>query len=257
MAWQTPKTNWGAADGVRDSDFNRIEGNIQELYNKMDLKSAVTVYVNAVSGNDTTGTGSNTAPYKTIMKAINSLPKHLGGYNATISIASGTYDENVVINGFAGKLILSGVSNAAVNITRLTVDACVVLINSIIISTSANDAPIDVENGGTLICTAQNLKANNTTTGTSGVKVGNASSLFIANTLTVTGMGGGAAVLCTQGSIAHIHTLTGSNKASGLEASNGGKISFVINSFTATSAAAATYTGGRIYSAAQTSISNY
>lgn len=257
MAWQTPKTNWSAADGVRDSDFNRIEGDILELYNRQELRAATALYVNAISGNDTTGNGSNAAPYKTIMKAINSLPKHLGGYNASISIASGTYDEEVVINGFAGKLSLTGVSNASVNIKRLVVDACTVLINSIVISASANDAPIDVENGGTLICIAQNLKATNTTTGTSGVKVGNLSSLYVANTLTVSGMGGGAAVLCTQGSVAHIHTLTGSNKASGLEASNGGKISFVLNSFTATSAAAVTYTGGRVYSAAQTSLPNY
>lgn len=256
MAWQTPKTNWSAADGVRDSDFNRIEGNILELYNKQELRAATTFYVNAISGDDTTGTGSVSAPFKTIMKAVNSLPKHLGGYNASISIASGTYEETVNINGFAGKLMLTGVSNASVNIYKLVVDSCVVIINSIVINAEANDAPIDVENGGTLICTAQNLKANNTTTGTSGVKVGNASSLFIANTLTVGGMGGGAAVLCTQGSVAHIHTLAGSNKASGLEASNGGKISFVLNSFNATSAAV-TYTGGRIYSASQASIPNY
>lgn len=31
MAWQTPKTNWTAADGVTDADMNRIEGNIQLL----------------------------------------------------------------------------------------------------------------------------------------------------------------------------------------------------------------------------------
>ena len=31
MAWQIPKTNWQAADVVSKDDFNRIEGNIQEL----------------------------------------------------------------------------------------------------------------------------------------------------------------------------------------------------------------------------------
>lgn len=34
MAWQTPKTNWGAADGVRNTDMNRIEENILELRNQ-------------------------------------------------------------------------------------------------------------------------------------------------------------------------------------------------------------------------------
>ena len=33
MTWQTPKTDWQAADVVSKDDFNRIEGNIQELQN--------------------------------------------------------------------------------------------------------------------------------------------------------------------------------------------------------------------------------
>ena len=31
MAWQTPKTDWTRADGVRDIDLNRIEGNTMHL----------------------------------------------------------------------------------------------------------------------------------------------------------------------------------------------------------------------------------
>ncbi len=31
MAWQTPKTNWQAADVPTPTDFNQIEGNIQYL----------------------------------------------------------------------------------------------------------------------------------------------------------------------------------------------------------------------------------
>jgi len=33
MAWQTPKTNWTSGDIPVANDFNRIEGNIQELQN--------------------------------------------------------------------------------------------------------------------------------------------------------------------------------------------------------------------------------
>jgi parallel beta-helix repeat protein len=33
MAWQTPKTNWAPADVPLPDDFNRIEGNVQELQN--------------------------------------------------------------------------------------------------------------------------------------------------------------------------------------------------------------------------------
>lgn len=32
MAWQTPKTDWSAPDGVSNVDMNRIEGNILEVY---------------------------------------------------------------------------------------------------------------------------------------------------------------------------------------------------------------------------------
>lgn len=35
MAWQTPKTDWTMADGVRDADLNRIEGNTLHLYDGM------------------------------------------------------------------------------------------------------------------------------------------------------------------------------------------------------------------------------
>lgn len=31
MAWQTPKTDWEGSDVPLADDFNRIEGNIQEL----------------------------------------------------------------------------------------------------------------------------------------------------------------------------------------------------------------------------------
>lgn len=34
MAWQTPKTDWAAQDGVRNTDLNRIESNALELYNR-------------------------------------------------------------------------------------------------------------------------------------------------------------------------------------------------------------------------------
>ena len=40
MAWQTPKTDWSSADGVRDTDMNRIESNALELKNtKAELKA--------------------------------------------------------------------------------------------------------------------------------------------------------------------------------------------------------------------------
>jgi len=34
MAWETPKTDWAAEDGLAATDMNRIEGNIQELHDR-------------------------------------------------------------------------------------------------------------------------------------------------------------------------------------------------------------------------------
>lgn len=36
MAWNTPKTDWKAADGVSNADMNRIEGNTQHLKEDLD-----------------------------------------------------------------------------------------------------------------------------------------------------------------------------------------------------------------------------
>lgn len=257
MAWQTPKTDWSASDGVRDADFNRIEGNILELYNKHGLNGALTLYVNGATGDDTTGVGTAALPYKTIMKAVRSLPKSLGGYNANISIAAGTYAEQVDIESLAGKIIFTGASGAAVNITSLRISACICIINSINLSASASGYAIDVTNGGTLICTSNKLSASNTSMSNIAVNVSNVSSMYVANTLNITGMGGGTALNCTHGSTVHVSTLTGSNKANGIEAANGGKVSYVLNQFVASGTLLATYTGGRIYTGAQTSIANY
>ena len=40
MAWQTPKTNWSAADVPLPDDFNRIEGNTQHLKDEVDSHKA-------------------------------------------------------------------------------------------------------------------------------------------------------------------------------------------------------------------------
>ena len=257
MPWLNPKTDWSAEDGVRDFDLNRMEGNILELYNEMKIRSAVTRYVHNISGSDETGDGSQAKPYKTIQKAINSLPKVLSGYNATINISSGTYNEAVVIDGFAGRLQLTGVSGATVNITSLTVNACVVLISNMTLKASSSGSAIEVTNGGTLLCTSGNLATHNTSTGTSGVTVTNMSRLYVANTLTATGIGGGSAIVCSKGGMAHVYALAGSNKNNGFEATHGGKLSYVNSTFTPSGALSATYTGGRIYNGAQTSVPNY
>lgn len=35
MSWQTPKKDWTRADGVRNTDLNRIEGNVEHVYDNL------------------------------------------------------------------------------------------------------------------------------------------------------------------------------------------------------------------------------
>ena len=54
MAWQTPKTNWQAADVVSKDDFNRIEGNVQELQNTKETPAGAQAKVNTHAGSKQT-----------------------------------------------------------------------------------------------------------------------------------------------------------------------------------------------------------
>ncbi len=52
MAWQTPKTNWKAADVVSKDDFNRIEGNIQHLQDTKETPAGAQAKVDAHVSDD-------------------------------------------------------------------------------------------------------------------------------------------------------------------------------------------------------------
>lgn len=51
MAWQNPKTNWKAGDVPVASDFNRIEGNIQELENTKETPAGAQAKANTALAN--------------------------------------------------------------------------------------------------------------------------------------------------------------------------------------------------------------
>ena len=54
MAWQNPKTNWKAGDIPTASDFNRIEGNIEELENTKETSAGAQAKVNTHAGSKQT-----------------------------------------------------------------------------------------------------------------------------------------------------------------------------------------------------------
>lgn len=90
MAWQTPKTNWGAADVPLPDDFNRIEGNVQELQNTKETPAGAQAKANSAEANAKNYAGNlvgslsslATTAKNNIVAAINEV------YNWLNSIAS-------------------------------------------------------------------------------------------------------------------------------------------------------------------------
>ena len=66
------------------------------LKNIKPLEADVTYYV-ATTGSDFTGDGTSAKPFKTIQRAVDTLPRDLGGHTAVVSLADGTYAENILI----------------------------------------------------------------------------------------------------------------------------------------------------------------
>jgi hypothetical protein len=71
------------------------------------LTEDVVLYV-ANSGNDIDGDGSVDAPFATVQKAVDSLPKYLDGHTAEISVSFGVYPERVLVKDFCGGRLVIG-----------------------------------------------------------------------------------------------------------------------------------------------------
>lgn len=220
----------------------------------MGLAQTTTLYV-STSGSDALGNGTAANPYATIQKAIDSLPKNLNGHDVVISIAEGTYDEDVYVSRtFGGVLNLDGIAGTTVSIRSLrVVYGAIVQVQNINLNVTGSifDSGIGVTNAY-LLCTSA-IKIIN------GSPIGvymnmNAlcyfASLEISNTTS-------SAIFSTNNSSAYVASLTGINNTGiGLRAFGGARIAYSISTLAATTATAA-LTGGRIYTGAQTSVPNY
>lgn len=246
MAWQSPKTDWGRADGVRDSDLNRIEGNILHLYG-MSVNADITIYVNGSSGNDTSGSGTAAAPYKTITKALSVLPRNIDRHVVVINISAGTYLDAVTIRGFSGVITLRLTGTTTIN--SLAIDGCTV---------AYGGAQLNVSNGISLTNGAGFYGSDIIYVGGAnqvGISVRNGSCMSVLQAVNVSNATSVAIDVYSQGRF-YASTIGGSNNSTGIIASTGGVVCYGSMSMTATTKHMAS-TGGRIYSGAQTSIPNY
>lgn len=233
MSWETPKTNWSAADGVRAADFNRIEGNILELYNGFG-RSIIEVYV-ATTGSDETGDGSYASPYATVSKALSKVPKHVNGQTAVIRIAGGTYNEAVHIAGYTMPLTLSGIGSGTVTLGNLVVEDCTVMISEMY--TFIVNGSLTIRNAGTLI-------SNTDTYVHGGVTVYNCSSATFGSLYAY----GSYAVSVYNVSSLYASALDGAGTTYGLYVLAGGIVTYDYSYLTGP---VRTGGGGRIYTGTQ------
>ena len=226
------------------------------------LTENVTVYV-STGGNDLTGDGTNAAPYATIQKAIDSLPKWLDGHMAMISIAAGIYEEKIELDGFQGGIVEVGVYGRSVTVRGITISSSsLVRLNvNITRSSTLGGTPLNIRLGS-------NVQFNNdcvidgASGSTSGIMVESGS--VLSGVVDLFGFMGKTtisncknfAIYATAGSKVALGELAGSGNGTGLYAADGATITYNSRTLTATTMNV-TVAGGRIYTGAQTSVPNY
>ena len=174
------------------------------------LAAEVTLYVSG-AGSDTLGTGSSSNPYKTINKALSTLPKNLNGKRTFISIAGGTYNEIVNVDSFScGRIIFGGSASAGVTISGLVVNGCKVLVDSISLTVGNNG--VFVESLGMLYSTNNALITVNGAADGVTLRYG---SVIDLNRLTINNATN-RALQVQYGSTASVGTLAGSGNNIGV-----------------------------------------
>lgn len=240
MPWVNPKTDWSAQDGVRNTDLNRIEGNIKELYDKDGVRSNKVIYVDASSGNDTTATGTTSAPFKTITAALNSVPRNMNGKTVMISIETGTYQERVEVYGFDAVLEFTGSNGGVVVIDSLRIAGC---------ACSISDINLTV-NGSAFVTSNATVFGEGAITVNGSTLTVNYGAVLSLPRVTVNSVNG-YAVNVNKGSRFYAGTLAGSGNTSGIICQEGSVAAYGTLSLTANGAIQVTASGGRIYSEAQ------
>ena len=222
---------------------------VSELESIGIAKGNETIYVSP-SGNDASGNGSESYPFKSIQKAINSIPKDLGNREITVNIASGTYAEKVEVSGFYGGTLRF--SFGTVTITTFSVfESCVILSGTALtIAASGNTYGFYCHRGANVICQIP-LTVTGSTNGiycVFGSKFsGNRAITINSCTYAVTSM---------YASYVYVTSLAGSKNNNGIQAGAGiASIGSIASGFAST--LYVTTAGGRVYTGAQASAPAY
>lgn len=205
------------------------------------------IYV-STSGNDTSGDGSESYPYRTIQHAIDMLPKNLNDKDIKLHVKSGTYSENVVISGFYGGTLRLAVET--VTISSLTVYETVMIIEGSALNLAANGKTygFHCHRSANVICQC-NLTINGSVNGLY-VAYG---SRFTGKNVIVNSCTNG--VVSTFAAMVYIAALTGSKNNNGVTASAG--FVFLGSIADIASVLYTTTVGGRVYTGSQANVPVY
>ena len=222
---------------------------VHELESIGHIEGNETIYV-STSGNDASGDGSESYPFKTIQHAIDSIPKDLNNRDITINVASGTYAENLEVAGFYGGTLRFSFGTVTIN-TFTVYESCIIISGTALtIAASGNTYGFYCHRGANVICQIP-LTVTGSTNGIYAVFgsrfSGNRSITVNSCTYAITSM---------YSSYVYITSLTGSKNNNGVQAAAG---IASIGSITAAMASTlyVTSAGGRIYTGAQTSVPSY
>lgn len=212
------------------------------------LTGDVTLYVSP-TGNDVSGDGGLDAPYKTIQKAIDAIPKYLGGFTATIDIEAGTYEERLLINGFSGGRLVIGVYGRSTTVRGIDIDNSSIVetnISKITYASGFNGNLFDVDYGSNVLIN-QGVTMDCTNGGLiGGLYVRHNSCVTASSGNSITTSNGFASIDASYGSRLSLSRVDGSNNYFGLTASRGAVITYE-SSTLASDIGDAADTGGRIF----------
>lgn len=223
------------------------------------LVESASVYVNASTGNDNTADGSASQPFKTIQAAIDSIPKCLGGFVATVEITAGTYPERVRIEGFYGGRLIVGTANQTVTVNGISIFASssVELRISTVTAASGDSSTLFYVGAGSDVLMGRHITLNCENVANVGVGVEQNSSVSAMGVSINVHRSVDTAMRANHGGRIIVDIAGGSNNAGiGLRADNGGIITYATRSIAAATVQL-TSNGGRIYSGGQTSVPNY
>lgn len=208
-----------------------------------------TIHVSTL-GNDQTGNGTESKPFKTIQRAIDAAPKDINDRDIIIKIASGSYPEDIKISGFYGGSLRFDLETVTVNSISVF-SSCVILAGSnLYIAATEKTYGIYCHMGANVISQIPIA----ITGATNGIYTVFGSRFSGNRAITVNSCA--YAVVSMYASYVYMSNLSGIQNINGIQAASGIVSITTINAGIATTMYV-TSGGGRIYTGSQANIPTY